>query len=56
MALTATATSEVRADIARQLGMVEPKITITGRYDYAHAAAVIRASIEDYLENFTPRP
>ena len=30
LALTATATAEVRADIARQLGMVEPDITITG--------------------------
>ncbi len=30
MALTATATAEVRADIARQLGMRDPKITITG--------------------------
>jgi len=26
---------------------------VTGRYGYAHAAAVIRASIEDYRENFT---
>src|SRR5204863_1482793 len=30
LALTATATAEVRADIARQLGMVDPKISITG--------------------------
>jgi ATP-dependent DNA helicase RecQ len=30
LALTATATAEVRADIARQLGMDDPKITITG--------------------------
>jgi ATP-dependent DNA helicase RecQ len=30
MALTATATEEVRADIARQLGMVDPQVTITG--------------------------
>ena len=30
LALTATATAEVRADIARQLGMIEPDITITG--------------------------
>ena len=30
LALTATATAEVRADIARQLGMVDPEITITG--------------------------
>ncbi len=30
LALTATATAEVRADIARQLGMVDPHITITG--------------------------
>lgn len=30
LALTATATSEVRADIARQLGMDDPKVTITG--------------------------
>jgi ATP-dependent DNA helicase RecQ len=30
LALTATATEEVRGDIARQLGMSEPKITITG--------------------------
>src|SRR6476620_2300582 len=30
MALTATATAEVRADIARQLGMRDPQITITG--------------------------
>jgi ATP-dependent DNA helicase RecQ len=30
LALTATATEEVRADIARQLGMENPSITITG--------------------------
>lgn len=30
LALTATATAEVRADIARQLGMNDPSITITG--------------------------
>ena len=30
LALTATATAEVRDDIARQLGMGDPKITITG--------------------------
>jgi ATP-dependent DNA helicase RecQ len=30
LALTATATSEVRADIARQLGMEDPFITVTG--------------------------
>jgi ATP-dependent DNA helicase RecQ len=30
LALTATATSEVRDDIARQLGMKEPHITVTG--------------------------
>jgi ATP-dependent DNA helicase RecQ len=30
MALTATATDEVRADIIRQLGMRDPRITITG--------------------------
>src|SRR5438105_1739420 len=30
LALTATATDEVRADIARQLGMIDPVITITG--------------------------
>ncbi|MEP6690446.1 MAG: ATP-dependent DNA helicase RecQ [Gemmatimonadaceae bacterium] len=30
LALTATATAEVRADIARQLGMADPHITITG--------------------------
>src|SRR3954447_2211625 len=30
LALTATATAEVRADIARQLGMRDPEITITG--------------------------
>ena len=30
LALTATATAEVRADIARQLGMHDPQVTITG--------------------------
>ena len=30
LALTATATAEVRADIARQLGMRDPQVTITG--------------------------
>ena len=30
LALTATATAEVRADIARQLGMSDPKVTVTG--------------------------
>src|SRR4051812_24596238 len=30
LALTATATSEVRDDIARQLGMQEPRVTVTG--------------------------
>jgi inorganic pyrophosphatase len=30
-----------------------PKIEVTGRYGYGHAAAVIRASIEDYRESFT---
>jgi ATP-dependent DNA helicase RecQ len=30
MALTATATDEVRQDIARQLGMHEPQVTVTG--------------------------
>jgi ATP-dependent DNA helicase RecQ len=30
LALTATATAEVRADIARQLGMQDPAVTITG--------------------------
>ena len=30
LALTATATAEVRADIARQLGMKDPSVTITG--------------------------
>lgn len=30
LALTATATADVRADIARQLGMADPDITITG--------------------------
>ena len=30
LALTATATAEVRADIARQLGMTDPDVTVTG--------------------------
>src|SRR6476660_10527719 len=30
LALTATATAEVRTDIARQLGMTDPAVTITG--------------------------
>src|SRR5262249_3616612 len=30
LALTATATAEVRGDIARQLGMHDPQITVTG--------------------------
>jgi len=30
LALTATATEEVRADIARQLGMRDPRVTVTG--------------------------
>jgi inorganic pyrophosphatase len=30
-----------------------PKITVTGRYGYAQAAAVIRASIDDYREMFS---
>src|SRR5439155_24174130 len=30
LALTATATKEVREDIARQLGMHEPHVTVTG--------------------------
>jgi len=30
LALTATATAEVRDDIARQLGMVDPHVTVTG--------------------------
>src|SRR5206468_3833722 len=30
LALTATATAEVRDDIARQLGMTDPAVTITG--------------------------
>jgi ATP-dependent DNA helicase RecQ len=30
LALTATATAEVREDIARQLGMRDPRVTITG--------------------------
>lgn len=30
LALTATATEEVRADIVRQLGMADPQVTITG--------------------------
>src|SRR5690606_26098404 len=30
MALTATATAEVRADIVRQLGMRDPRVTVTG--------------------------
>src|SRR3954469_6720393 len=30
LALTATATEEVRADIARQLGMTDPLVTVTG--------------------------
>ena len=30
LALTATATAEVRDDIARQLGMINPQITVTG--------------------------
>lgn len=30
LALTATATAEVRADIARQLGMKDPDVTVTG--------------------------
>jgi ATP-dependent DNA helicase RecQ len=30
LALTATATADVRADIARQLGMRDPRITVTG--------------------------
>ena len=30
-----------------------PKIAVTGRYGYAHAAQVIRASIEDYAERFS---
>lgn len=30
-----------------------PKIALAGRYGYAQAAAVIRASIEDYRESFT---
>ena len=30
LALTATATAEVRADIARQLGMSDPQVTVTG--------------------------
>jgi inorganic pyrophosphatase len=30
-----------------------PKIAVTGRYGYAQAAAVIRASIDDYREMFS---
>src|SRR3954467_3897495 len=30
LALTATATNEVRDDIARQLGMIDPRVTVTG--------------------------
>src|SRR3954471_16551147 len=30
LALTATATAEVRDDIARQLGMIDPQVTVTG--------------------------
>jgi hypothetical protein len=30
-----------------------PKIAVTGRYGYAHAAGVIRASIDDYREMFS---
>jgi ATP-dependent DNA helicase RecQ len=30
LALTATATREVRDDIARQLGMIDPRVTVTG--------------------------
>ena len=33
-----------------------PTIAITGRYGYLQAAAVIRASIEDYREHFTQGP
>jgi inorganic pyrophosphatase len=33
-----------------------PRIAVTGRYGFAEAAAVIRASIEDYLEMFKRRP
>ena len=30
-----------------------PKISVVGRYGYADAAAVIRASIEDYAEMYS---
>jgi ATP-dependent DNA helicase RecQ len=51
LALTATATAEVRDDIARQLGMVDPKMTVTGfarpnlRFDIRRTVNVVEKDI-----------
>ena len=59
LALTATATSEVRDDIARQLGMVDPSITVTGfarpnlRFEVRRTvnAAMKDAALEELLRD-----
>jgi ATP-dependent DNA helicase RecQ len=59
LALTATATSEVRDDIARQLGMIDPVITVTGfarpnlRFEVKRTvnAAMKDAALEELLRD-----
>ncbi len=56
LALTATATAEVRADIARQLGMLDPDITVTGfarpNLRFEVRRTVNQASKEAVIEGF----
>jgi ATP-dependent DNA helicase RecQ len=50
MALTATATAEVRNDIARQLGMRTPKVTITG-FARPNLRLEVRRTVNDGMKD-----
>jgi ATP-dependent DNA helicase RecQ len=50
LALTATATEEVRQDITRQLGMREPQVTITG-FARPNLRFEVRRTVNDAVKN-----
>ena len=50
LALTATATDEVRRDVARQLGMVDPHVTITG-FARPNLRFEVRRTVNDTLKD-----
>ena len=54
LALTATATSDVRADIVRQLGMKEPHVTITG-FARPNLRFEVRRTVNDKMKDAAVR-